>query len=160
MAGLPFPILGNSTERAWGVTIFHKDSTDFIKEKRADLNHIKRGQEKVKIVSGKVIIKVKDEDDFVFDRYRTKFGPLLRNAFKDERESHDLTISWDYFNEKNNILRGLYIISHAKNQSELEKGVAEIRSPSLNIFQTGIDGNIGHYTTGRLKDYEGQNLIL
>ena len=52
---------------------------------------------------------------------------------------------------------GSLCLSHARNKEEVLAGIRPIRAPSLNIFYANVEGDIMHATTGRIKDYEGNN---
>ena len=157
MSGIPFPILGNSKSSAWGLTIFHKDNTDFFKEKTLASKVVERAGKKYPIHSEMMSIKVKGHKDYKFERSYTELGPLLRGAFTKRDSSYDLTLSWDYVNPRNNPLWGLYIIGHARNKDEIIAGIRPILCPSLNLFYADQQGTTMQTTTGRLKDYQGQN---
>ena len=157
MSGIPFPILGNTNKSAWGITIFHKDSTDYFKEKRVNDKTIARGDKEFAITSEKLPIKIRDHSDYSYTRYKTELGPLLKDGFSQDDEFYDITISWDYLDPKNKPLWGLYVLSHARNKEEVLAGIRPIRAPSLNIFYANVEGDIMHATTGRIKDYEGNN---
>ena len=80
MGAMPFPIMGDTKESSWGVTIFHKDSTNFIKEELVDEKHL-RNEKSYKISAETVKLKVKGEKDFKFTRYSSDLGPPSKRRF-------------------------------------------------------------------------------
>ena len=140
------------------MTIFHKDSTNFIKEELVDEKHILRNEKSYKISAETVKLKVKGEKDFKFTRYSSDLGPLLKDGFSESNKNYMLTVAWDYLlHMDNEILKGLYIVSHARDKEEFNIGASHIIAPSLNLLYTGVEEDIIHLTTGRLANYEGQN---
>ena len=129
-----FPIIGDTKESSWGVTIFHKDSTNFIKEELVDEKHILRNEKSYKISAETVKFKVKGEKDFKFTRYSSDLGPLLKDGFSESNKNYMLTVAWDYLRMDNEILKGLYIVSHARDKEELNIGASHIIAPSLNLY--------------------------
>ena len=157
IAGIPYSILGDTPEHSWGITIFHKDSTSFIKENVVDDKFIIRGEESFKISKRSLSFKVKGHKNYKFDAFSSELGPLLKDGFSENNKSYPVSLSWDYLREDNAILRGLYIISHARNKDEIKAGASQIMSPGLNLFFADKGGDIEHLTTGRIIDFEGQN---
>lgn len=157
LGGVPFPILSHNRDYAYGLTMFENDDIDFYQEE----NHSKDAS-KYKTVDGyktytslEKTIKVKDGDDIKVTIKSTQHGPIINDVVATSSDN-PIAMSWIYTQLENKGIDAMYEISHAKNKSDFEKGVAMIHAPGLNFMYGDSDDNIAWYAAGKLyKHKEG-----
>lgn len=152
LGGVPFPLLSHNREYAYGITMFENDDIDFYQEK----NHPKNKNKylyKNKYLDysiSKKIIPIKDKKPFILEVRLSKHGPIMNDMVKTIDTEHPISMSWIYTKMPNELLTGLYEMSRAKNVDDMQKGVAKIHAPGLNIMYGDAKGNISWWAAAQL----------
>ena len=154
LAGVPFPILGHDRNLAYGMTMFQNDDVDFYYEEEHptenDTYKFQNNWVDYEILSK--IIKVKDSGEVNFTYKKTIHGPVLNGIAKQITGERPISMSWVYTEGNNNVLKGLYDMSHAKNKEEFKAALPNIHAPGLNIMYGDAKGNVAWWATARLHE--------
>jgi penicillin amidase len=160
LAGTPFPLLGHNREYAYGLTMFENDDIDLYQEENnpSDANTYKTPNGFSAYEVRKKNIKIKDTSDVVLNVKVSRHGPIMNDLIDGLNENKPVAMSWIYTQQPIRILDAVYMISHAKNKSDFQRGVALIAAPGLNVMYGDAKGNVGWWATGKLyKHNEGVN---
>jgi penicillin amidase len=151
IAGTPFPLLGHNHQYAYGLTMFINDDVDMFEEELNPANNqeYKYGSDFKKFEIIKKTIKVKDSSDVVLTIKKSIHGPVIDEllGLKDRK---NLAMYWIYTQQKNDILKAVHALSHAKNVTDFYKNTAQLAAPGLNIMYGDALGNIGWKAVGKL----------
>ena len=165
LAGTPYPLLGHNRNYAYGLTMFENDDIDFYQEennpKIANEYLTPNGFSKYEI--RKKTIKVKDSTDVVLNVKVSRHGPIMNDLIIGLTADKPVAMSWIYTQQPIHILDAVYALSHAKNKSDFQKGVALIAAPGLNVMYGDAKGNVGWWATGKLYKHNpgvNTNFIL
>ncbi|MFT4983151.1 MAG: penicillin amidase [Flavobacterium sp.] len=152
LAGTPFPLLGHNRDYAYGLTMFENDDIDFYLEENSpgNGNKYKTPTGFSDYVIRKEIIKVKDTTDVVLNVKVSRHGPVMNGLITGLDDKKPVAMSWIYTQEPIHILDAVYILSHAKNKADFQKGVALISAPGLNVMYGDAKGNVAWWATGKL----------
>lgn len=153
LAGIPFALLGNNRNTGWGLTMFENDDTDFYAETLNPQNKnqvkFKDGWEDLKI--RKEVIHVKGEDDVVLEIKSTRHGPIVNGAFETVPESaNPIALSWVLLHQTNHALEAAYLLNHANDFYDAQKGASLFSAPGLNVMYGDRQGNIAWWAVAKL----------
>ena len=160
LAGTPYPLLGHNREYAYGLTMFENDDIDLYQEETnpKDSNTYKTPSGFTAYQTLKKTIKVKDSADVVLNVKITRHGPVVNDLLDGLHSNKPVAMSWIYTQQPIEILDAFYLLSHAKNKLDFQKGVSLIAAPGLNVMYGDAKGNVAWWATGQLyKHNEGVN---
>ena len=141
IAGVPFPPLGHTKDRAWGITMFVNDDIDLYKETIIGDQYLYDGK-MVDLDVSHEIIHVAGGDDVEFEVRSTMHGPLI---------SDSVSMWWTYMKYPENLIQeAFYGLSRAENMEEVQNAASLVHSPGLNIMHGDIEGNIAWWASAKL----------
>lgn len=150
--GAPFPLLMHSDKQATGITMFENDDMDFYVEEihPEDSNtYMHKGEWKT-IQSQKEIIKVKGQDEFIFNTRSTVHGPIVSDILQEEPLDDVVSMYWLTSNYPNYMIESIYGFITADDINELEISASKIHGPGLNIMYGDSSGNVAWWAVGKL----------
>ena len=141
IAGVPFPPLGHTKERAWGITMFVNDDIDLFKETITGDTYLYDGEMRDLDVK-KEIIHVAGGADVEFEVRSTLHGPLI---------SDSVSMWWTYMKYPDNLIHeAFYGLSRAENMAEVQDAVSLFHAPGLNVMHGDVAGNIAWWAAAKL----------
>lgn len=159
LAGFPFPLIGHTKERAWGMTMLENDDFNFYKEKPnpANENQYWHKGEWKNYTQRQEIIKVKGRPDVVYTVKNSVHGPVifdhqLHGLVKqmDSTLTVPVTAWWVYSQQEARTVQAAYRLCHSHNLNEMSEAAAMIDAPGINLMYGDNEGNIAWWATGRL----------
>ena len=152
MAGIPFPLLGHDTSRAYGLTMFENDDIDFYRETvdPGNPDRYRDGEAWEEFGWEERTIAVKDAEPEVFRFRHTRRGPVMNDVIPALEEAEPVSMSWVYTEGANRVMQALYGISHAWTMGEFENAVSQIHAPGLNVMYGDAEGNVAWWAAARL----------
>jgi len=160
--GIPFIIIGQNENTAWGFTNLMSDDLDFYNEKINPKNEnqyffdgkfkdMNIRYEKIKIKGGKEeLIQIRE----------THRGPIISDIHPMTKNSNDVfSFRWvgnQYWNEIESFIK----LNKMNNWSEFSDAVSGMSSPAQNIIYADKDGNIGWRAVGKIPIRKGGNLLV
>ncbi|MFV5684710.1 penicillin acylase family protein [Flavobacterium sp. GB2R13] len=165
LAGTPYPLLGHNREYAYGLTMFENDDIDLYQEENnpTDANAYKTPNGFSRYEIRKKTIKIKDTVAVVLNVKVTRHGPIMNDLIDGLNKKTPVAMCWIYTQQPIQILDAVYRLSHAKNRTDFQKGVALIAAPGLNIMYGDAKGNVAWWATGKLYKHNmgvNTNFIL
>jgi penicillin amidase len=152
MAGIPFPLLGHDRNLAYGLTMFQNDDIDFYYEEvnpsDSTQYRTESGWKPFEYLTKE--IKVKDEDPVAFTYKKTRHGPVLNNIADQIKGDRPIAMSWIYTQISNEVMDGLFGMSHAENISDFAANLPKIHAPGLNVMYGDAEGNVAWWATAKL----------
>ena len=143
LALAPFPLLGHNHDFAYGMTMFENDDIDFYEE-GPDQEYVVRRE----------TIKVKGEEDLVFEVRVGDHGPLMNDLIENLPKDNAIAMDWIYTKLDNELLQVSYEMSHAGSLAEFRQGAAKIIAPGLNVMYGDAKGNIAWFGAAKLYERE------
>lgn len=143
LALTPFALLGHNHHYAYGVTMFENDDIDFYEEPEDQKYSIR-----------KEIIKVKDEDDVIFEVKEGQHGPVVNDFMDIVNSDKNIAMDWIYTKFNNEFIDASYEISHAKSLNDFKNGAAKIKAPGLNMMYGDAKGNIAWFAAAKLYTHK------
>lgn len=154
IAGIPYAVVGNTGNHAWGVTIFPFDNMDLYKEKvnPDNSNQVWEDDHWQDMTVDNQIIKVKDGDDVNYKIKITRHGPVLNEAYPNivQADEEPITLWWALHHVDGTVIQALYYINNAQKMDEFKKGCSLIDLLGLNVLYADTDDNIAWWASGRL----------
>ena len=155
LALIPFPLLGHNSDYAYGLTMFENDDVDFYIEENNPANAMEyktaTGYETYQLIDKR--IKVKGQEDLVYQIKVSQHGPIMNNIIKHLDDERPIAMQWIYTALENKILEVGYEISHAKNLTDFKKGASKLHAPGLNMMYGDAKDNIAWFASGKLYRY-------
>lgn len=155
LPGIPFPLLGHNREHAYGLTMLENDDINFYKEKNHPTDPTKyktpTGYDSY-ILTSKAI-KIKDEEDLVFNYKSSRHGPIVNDVLATINESSPIALSWIYTQFENKLIEAVYKMSKASSKEEFKDGASMIHAPGLNIMYGDAKGNIAWWASAKLYKF-------
>ncbi len=158
--GIPAIAIGHNESISWGLTNLMCDDTDFfiLKKDSADKKKYIYKNEILPLDSSAESIKIKDvADEYVFNTYSTKIGPVIsylektgfinNQKFRPENPDELLTFRWTGF-ELSDELETFYKINNASDWNDFQNALKTFAVPALNFVYADTAGNIGYHTAG------------
>jgi penicillin amidase len=141
IAGVPFPPLGHTKDRAWGITMFVNDDIDLYKETIIGDQYLYDG-DMVDLEVSHEIIRVAGGADVAFEVRSTMHGPLIADS---------VSMWWTYMKYPENLIHeAFYGLSRAENMEEVQYSASLIHAPGLNVMHGDLDGNIAWWASAKL----------
>ncbi len=154
LAGIPYPVVGNTGQHAWGVTIFPFDNMDLYKEKLNpdNSNQVWENDHWQDMTVDKETIKVKGADDVTYNIKVTRHGPVMNEAYPNmvQQDKQPVTLWWALQHLDGTVIQALYYINTAQSMEEFRKGCSLIDLLGLNVLYADTDDNIAWWASGRL----------
>ncbi|WP_187696586.1 penicillin acylase family protein [Xanthovirga aplysinae] len=154
LAGAPFAVVGHNRFAAWGLTMLENDDMDFFQERRNPDNPRQVWVEDhwEEMQSRREVIKVKGEEDVVFEVFSSRHGPVVNAAIKEVEAlgSEPVSLYWTYTHSPGKLFQAMYKMGHAQHMDEAREAAEMIHAPGLNIMYGDQDGNIAWWGVGRL----------
>ncbi len=167
LAGVPYAVVGNTGQHAWGVTIFPYDNMDLYKERLNpdNSNEVWENDHWQKMKTDKEIIKVKGEKDVVYNLKVTRHGPVMNEAYPNmvPTDKQPVTLWWALHHVDGTVIQALYYINNAQDMDTFRKGCSLIDLLGLNVVYADTDDNIAWWASGRLpkrQPYVNPSTIL
>lgn len=159
LAGFPFPLIGHTRQRAWGMTMLENDDFNFYKERPNPANENQywhRGQW-TDFSQRQEIIKVKGQPDVIFTVKSSVHGPVVfdKNRVGMIKEM-DTTLSvpvaawWVYTQQEARTVQAAYLLCHAAGLNETANAASMIDAPGINLMYGDSEGNIAWWASGKL----------
>lgn len=162
LAGVPFPNIGHNQYCAWGATMLQNDDVNFYLEKQ-NPNNANQYWEKDQWVDYKIrkeTLKVKGQEDIVYEIRQTKRGPIVNDIVENIKGEIKAPISvyWTMTKIHSQHLQMGYRIGRTKSMNEMRETVAMIHAPGLNMMYGDKDGNIAWWASAKyIKHPKGVN---
>ena len=160
LALVPFALLGNNRDIAWGLTMFINDDIDLFKEKINPENSnqywaIDHWQD---FEVFEETIKIKGEDDLILKLKSSRHGPIISDAFSGFEGNKDvfaenneqLAMWWVFYDEDNDFLEALYDMTRVKNYAQATAAVKKIQAPGVNVMYADKHGDIAWWAAAKL----------
>ncbi len=153
---IPFPLLGHNRDQAYGLTMFENDDIDFYKEESHPTDNTKyktpTGYETFKTTTK--TIKVKDQDDIIFNFKSSRHGPIVNEVLSTVNDSSPIAMSWIYTQIDNKLIDAVYKMSKASSKEEFKEGASMIHAPGLNVMYGDSKGNIAWWASAKLYKFQ------
>ncbi len=145
--GLPFVIIGNNRNIAWGFTNGMLDETDLYGEIIKDKKYLFNGLWKpLKKITEQ--IAVLDSDTVSLNIYSTHRGPVISDLVDASGNPNEgISIKWiglDFSDE----FRTFSLINRAKSWNDFRYAATFYRLPGQNTLYADVEGNIGYLCLG------------
>lgn len=161
LPGMPYLLVGHNAHIAWGATLAYTDCEDLFAEK-FHRQHSSRYLCKGKWQTAKIMtenIAVRGKADHMETITLTHHGPIVSNVLfsandlppsgRSEETITRIALSstalWPDVD-----VDGFGLLNEATEWESFVTAVSHIQSPSLNFLYADIQGNIGHYVSGRV----------
>jgi len=148
---VPFPVIGQTEDAAWTVTMSEVDDMDLYVEKLHPTNPELYSFEGVwlRFDRDKEIIKIKGQKDIEMSIRSTIHGPLLEgNSY--EVQGKKVAVKWSYHHLENNALETFYQLPFVKTPQEFGKALSYAASPGLNMIWASKKGDIVQWVMGKI----------
>ncbi len=152
LGGVPFPMLSHNREYTYGITMFLNDDIDFYQEENHPEDASKyKTKDGYKPYETRIkTINIKGKDPIKLEIRSTDHGPIMNDLVTQIESDKPMAMSWIYTKLPNKFLKLSYLMSHAKDKEEFEKGVAMIHAPGLNIMYGNANGDIAWWAAAQL----------
>lgn len=150
LPGSPFPLIGNSSEKAWGLTMLENDDLDLYYETLSEdeTRYLQDNRWKdLEIREEKIFVKGESEP-VLFHLKKTGHGPIFSEFLK-EYNGRPVSIYWAFHKAPNPLVDLLYKLLKAKSPKEMREGAGLLIAPGLNISYADRNGNIAWWAAGR-----------
>jgi Protein related to penicillin acylase len=143
---IPFAVLGNNENHAWGFTMSMSDDMDLYREEiSADKKTYKFKDQNLPLDTWDEVIKVKRQKDIVLKMMRTQHGPLMNDVL----QTQNLALKWAHHSPNNDTLTALRKMGEAKGMQEFKNALHDATAPGLNVMYADAN-NIGWWMFGEL----------
>jgi penicillin amidase len=149
LAGVPYPLVGNTDYKAWGLTMLENDDVDLYQEKISEdgtLYYHKNSWKKIEVVEESIAIKGKDPEKFSIRK--TIHGPIYTDFVKGYT-GKPLSLYWVFHHKENPLLEVLHNALYAKTKEEMRDAVSLVTAPGLNFSYIDRSGSIGWWGAGK-----------
>lgn len=162
LAGLPFPLLGQTRRHAWGLTMLMNDEVDFYRERVNPDN-----PDQVWAVDRwrplrihEEVIKVRGQEDRLVRMRSSRHGPIINDqpgGLQHSLDTRPVSLFWTFLDPESDSSAAFYGFSRANSMEEFEAAAAQHWSPGLNLVYADTDDNIAMWAIGRLKRWPRSN---
>ncbi|MBF0441704.1 MAG: penicillin acylase family protein [Oligoflexales bacterium] len=166
VSGLPFALLGQNRQFAWGLTMFENDDMDFFEERvnPEDENQVWFKDHWENLDTEIETINVKNQKPVKYQVRSSRHGPIVNDIlFGLESNINPISMWWGAFDTSNDLLRGFYGLSHSTDLEKFKDSISKIKSPGLNILYASAKGDIAIWSAGlvpvRPKHTRGYTLL-
>jgi len=164
LPGVPFVVLGHNDDVAWSLTTTLGDTQDLFVERvvPGDASSYVTPTGTAKFETREEVIRVGSEDRRITVR-TTRHGPVISDAVKSAGEAapkgHVLALAWAALTEENTVLRGGFMLNHARNVAEMHKAGRDFTAPQQNVVFADRDGHIGFVAPARVPVRRADNTV-
>ncbi len=158
LAGVPMALLGYNQKVAWSLTMFQNDDVDLFAEKPNPQNPNQVWSEGrwADLEIEHETIKVKGEADLNIDVRISRHGPIINDTLDLlSAEKLPVAVSWGFHDFKNDMISGLYELSHIDTVYQAPSALEKIHAPGLNFVMADAGGNVGWWAVARLVTRPG-----
>jgi len=152
LAGIPFPLLGQTRHHAWGLTMLMNDDIDFYRERvnpdNPDQVWATDHWEDFKV--HEEVIKIRGQEDRLIKTRSTRHGPII-NDLPGSLERQPVSLFWTFLDPDNDSAKAFYGFTNARSMDEFQTAAADHSAPGLNIVYADTDDNIAMWAIGKLK---------
>ena len=152
LAGIPFPLLGQTRHHAWGLTMLMNDDIDFYRERvnpdNPDQVWATDHWEDFKV--HEEVIKIRGQEDRLIKTRSTRHGPII-NDLPGSLERQPVSLFWTFLDPDNDSAKAFYGFTNARSMDEFQTAAADHSAPGLNILYADTDDNIAMWAIGKLK---------
>ncbi|MHA2254063.1 MAG: penicillin acylase family protein [Candidatus Kariarchaeaceae archaeon] len=149
ICGLPMVMVGHNDKITWGMTFAYTDAEDIFVEQFNKDNptqyRFKGEWKEAEIIREE--IEVKDDLNHLEKVYITHHGPVISDVLEGQTER--LSISSMGLKPVNS-LKGWHLLNKANTWNDFVTAMKHIDAPQLNVVYADVDGNIGHWVTGKV----------
>mgnify|MGYP002382317751 CR=1 FL=1 len=165
LPGVPLIVLGHNDHIAWGFTNTGPDVQDIFIEK---LNPENRDTYLTPdgwrpFETTRVTVKVKGEDDYVFDRRRTRHGPVLPEGYRGVDSSlapgHVAALAWTALSDDDTTLGAGLLTDTLFTVDDYIGLMKDYVVPMQSMVVADTQGNIGLIAPGRVPVRDAANLV-
>jgi penicillin amidase len=149
LAGFPFPIIGHTTERAWGLTMFENDDMDLYREAVNGDKYLHQGVEK-DLIPRKERIVSSSGKEATFTVNSTVHGPIINAVLADSTLTDSISCFWTLNQFPIKFLQVTYQFFNANSLEEFKSALPDIAAPGLNVMYGDADGNYGWWATAKI----------
>lgn len=153
LSGNPMALLGFNQKIAWTLTMFQNDDLDMFIEK-PNPNNPDQVWSNGKWTDLKIeheVIKVKNEDDLNLKIRISRHGPIINDILDTlNKKKKPVAVSWAFHDFDNDIMNGLYELSHMDTILDAPDALKKIHAPGLNFVMGDTSGNIGWWAVAKL----------
>ncbi|MEH6491352.1 penicillin acylase family protein [Halopseudomonas sp.] len=152
LAGIPFPLLGQTRHHAWGLTMLMNDDIDFYRERvnPEDPNQVWASDHWEDFTLHEEVIKVRGQEDRLIKTRSTRHGPVI-NDLPGSLERQPVSLFWTFLDPENDSAKAFYGFTRAQNMDEFQTAAAAHGAPGLNLIYADTDDNIAMWAIGKLK---------
>ncbi|WCL48252.1 penicillin acylase family protein [Leptospira sp. GIMC2001] len=149
LAGVPYPLVGNTEDKAWGLTMLENDDVDLyyetISENGMQVYH-KNQWKDLQIIEEEIKIKGKDSEKYTIRI--TPHGPIYTDFVKGY-EGKPISLSWVFHKEHSPVIEVLHRALFSKGLKGMKEAISLLTAPGLNFSYADREGNIGWWGAGR-----------
>ncbi len=156
LPGLPMPVLGRTTNFAWGFTNTNPDVQDLFVERLHpdDPDRYLVPDGSAAFETRQETIRVKDGTDEVLTVRVTRHGPIVSDIIRGSGEflhaGHAIAFAWTALRDDDLSAQAAINIGQAEDWDSFTTALRDFHAPSQNIVFADIHGNIGYVATGRV----------
>lgn len=152
LAGIPFPLLGQTRHHAWGLTMLMNDDIDFYRERVNPENPDQvwatdRWQD---FTLHEEVIKIRGQEDRLIKTRSTRHGPII-NDLPGSLERQPVSLFWTFLDPTNDSAKAFYGFTKARSMEEFQAAAADHSAPGLNLLYADTEDNIAMWAIGKLK---------
>lgn len=153
--GVPFHIIGHNRDIAWGFTTTHSDTQDlFVERVTGDGERYETPEGPRAFELRREEIAVKDQEPEVLEVRSTRHGPVVSDAFTEERgrpeDGRILSLAWTALAEDDRTPDAIYALNRARDWAQFREALRDFHSPQQNIVYADAAGNVGFLAPGRV----------
>lgn len=155
LAGVPFALLGQTPEDAYGITILPADTMDILLYEKIDSHHYRDQGKLTPFQVEKDTIKVRFGEDQPIEIRSTAKGVVVNELFPDLAPVDQAAVlTTTLVREDTNPLVSIYALGQARSKKEFLAAAAQSNAPALNLFYAHKEEGIVARGTGTLKNSE------
>ena len=152
LAGIPFPLLGQTRHHAWGLTMLMNDDVDFYRERvnPDDPEQVWAVDRWQKLQVHEEVIKIRGQEDRLIRTRSSRHGPIV-NDLPGSLEREPVSLFWSFLDPENDSASAFYGFTRAASLDEFQAAAALHSAPGLNLVYADVDDNIAMWAIGKLK---------
>ncbi|WP_158611308.1 MULTISPECIES: penicillin acylase family protein [Pseudomonas] len=152
LAGIPFPLLGQTRHHAWGLTMLMNDDLDFYRERVNPDNpdQVWATDHWEDFTQHEEVIKIRGQEDRLIKTRSTRHGPII-NDLPGSLERQPVSLFWTFLDPENDSAKAFHGFTQAQSMAEFEAAAAAHSAPGLNLLYADTDDNIAMWAIGKLK---------
>ena len=160
LALVPLPLLGQTPDHAWGLTMFENDDMDLYAEKLNPNNPnqywaIDHWQD-FDIRTEEILVK--NAESIQFQLKSSRHGTIINNIFDEvpgskfglDQIRKPLALWWTFLDPSNDMMQAFYELPKANSIEKARAAAAKIHSPGLNLMYANKSGDIAWWASARL----------